>query len=178
MTHRNPMITYRRLQRSEQERFAEVDRSERITQAYRQHGRELELVAVDWHARPWSLPAILREWAPFLQDDCVLWGAFDGDALIGFCGYRPNVAPGTGQFALLHVSNQYRGRGIGRRLAEALFAYAHAQGTTALYVTATPTRNTVDFYLGLGFEPTDDPLPALLELEPDDIHMRMTIRAD
>ena len=109
------MITYRRMHRSEQARFAEVDRSERITQAYRQHGRELELVAVDW-------------------------------------------------------------------LAEALFAYARAQGAMTLYVTTTPTPSTGEFYLGLGFESTDDPLPTLLEveleLEPDDIHMRMTIRAD
>jgi len=167
------MITYRRLELSEKERFAEVDRSERITEAYRQKGTDLELVAVEWDASQWSLQGILKDWEAFLKDDCLLWGAFDGEILVGFCGYRPAIAPDTGQFTLLHVSKAYRRRGIGHRLAEMLIAYARKHEISVLYVTATPTRSTVDFYRGLGFHPTDEPLPELLEMEPDDIHMRM-----
>lgn len=167
------MIIYRRLMLSEKERFAEVDRSERITEAYRQKGAELEAVDVDWDAPPWSLPGILEAWDPFLKEGCLLWGAFDAELLVGFCGYRPNVAPDTGQFALLHVSKAYRRQGIGRRLAEMLIDHVRGQGISYLYVTATPTKGTVDFYRTLGFRPTDNPLSELLDMEPDDIHMRM-----
>ena len=58
-------------------------------------------------------------------------------------------------------------------LAEMLIHHVQEQEIPILYVTATPTMGTVDFYRSLGFRPTDQPLPELLELEPDDIHMRM-----
>lgn len=172
------MINYRRLQLSEKVRLAEVDRTERITEAYRQRGRDLEVMDVEWSVPPWSLQQILSAWDSFLQDECLLWGAFDGEVLVGFCGYRPDIAPGTGQFTLLHVSRLYRRQGIGRRLAGLLIDHAREQHVPTLYVTATPTRSTVDFYRSLGFRATDDPLPELLELEPDDVHMRMEIPLD
>jgi ribosomal protein S18 acetylase RimI-like enzyme len=171
------MITYRRLKLAEKERFAEVDRSERVTEVYRQKGSDLEIVNVDWVVPPWSLQEMLSEWDPFLKDECLLWGAFDGDLLVGFCGYRPNIAPAAGQFTLLHVSKAYRRRGIGNQLAKLLIDYVREQETSVLYVTATPTRSTVDFYRSLGFRPTDEPLPELLEMEPDDVHMRMEFSA-
>ena len=169
------MITYRRMKLSEIERIAEVDRTEHVAKAYRQIGDELEPFDVEWNAPPWSVPEMIEEWDLFLRDDCALWGAFDGERLVGFCGYRPNVAPGVGQFSLLHVSSTYRRQGIGRRLAETLFAHAKGEPITGLYLTATPTRGTVAFYGSLGFRPTDNPLPELLEMEPDDIHMVMAL---
>jgi len=171
------MITYRRLKLYEKGRFAEVDRSERITEAYRQKGRDLETDDVDWVVPRWSLQEILKEWDAFLKEGCLLWGAFDGDLLVGFCGFRPNIAPDTGQFTLLHVSKGYRRRGIGRQLAEMVIDHVREQKIPGLYVTATPTRGTVDFYRSLGFRPTDKPLPKLLEMEPDDIHMRMEFQS-
>ena len=40
-----------------------------------------------------------------------------------------------------------------------------------MVVSATPSLNTVRFYLGQGYAPMEEPLPELLELEPEDIHM-------
>jgi len=42
-------------------------------------------------------------------------------------------------------------------------------------VSATPSGPTVDFYRSRGFEPTDEPDPALFALEPDDIHMVLAL---
>ena len=44
-------------------------------------------------------------------------------------------------------------------------------GARRLYVSATPSGPTVEFYRSHGFEPTDEPDEALFALEPDDIHM-------
>jgi hypothetical protein len=41
-----------------------------------------------------------------------------------------------------------------------------------MVVSATPSANTVEFYLHLGFQPMAEPLPELFELEPEDIHLQ------
>jgi len=41
-----------------------------------------------------------------------------------------------------------------------------------MVVSATPSVNTVRFYLSRGFEPMAEPIPELHELEPEDIHMQ------
>ena len=42
-----------------------------------------------------------------------------------------------------------------------------------MVVSATPSLNTVRFYLHRGFEPWAEPLPELYEIfEPDDVHMQ------
>jgi hypothetical protein len=40
---------------------------------------------------------------------------------------------------------------------------------------ATPSENTVRFYLGRGYRPMARPLPELLGLEPEDVHMGRVI---
>jgi hypothetical protein len=40
-----------------------------------------------------------------------------------------------------------------------------------MVVSATPSVNTVRFYLRRGFEPMAEPLPELYDLEPEDVHM-------
>ncbi len=44
-----------------------------------------------------------------------------------------------------------------------------------LYISATPSENTINFYLRLGCVVTPEPNVDLLELEPDDIHLEYTI---
>ncbi len=167
------MIYYRQMELSEIERIAEIDRTEYVTKAYRQNGAELDLIDVEWDIGQWSAQEQLNEWDKYLQNNCVLWGAFEGDFLVGFCGYKPNIAPGMGLLALMYVSAAHRRQGIGRKLTEMLVEYGKEKQIASLYVTAEHTRGTVDFYSSLGFRPADRPLPELLEMEPDDIHMLM-----
>jgi hypothetical protein len=44
-----------------------------------------------------------------------------------------------------------------------------------MVVSATPSDNTVRFYLSRGFRPTAEPLAELFELEPEDVHMRKAL---
>jgi len=46
-----------------------------------------------------------------------------------------------------------------------------AAGDTQMVVSATPSVNTVRFYMGRGFRPTAEPLPELYALEPEDVHL-------
>ena len=75
----------------------------------------------------------------------------------------------------MHVSRAHRGRGVARRLIAMLAERAAALGATALYISATPTRNTVDAYLRIGARLADPPDPVLLAREPDDIHLLLPL---
>ena len=75
------------------------------------------------------------------------------------------------QLAYLYVSRTYRGRGVGMQLFDAAVSFAREAGAKALYVSAAPTENTVDFYLNRGCVLAPEPDPALLAAEPDDIHL-------
>jgi GNAT superfamily N-acetyltransferase len=160
-------------------RIGEVDRSEHITREYVQRGAALESRAVDIHAPRWtptgegdqSVPGLVAAWRPLLARGGTLIGAFAGDALVGFAIHRPDLAEATSNLAALYVSRDFRRRGVASRLLEEVVRLARAHGAARLYVSATPNGSAVGFYQRHGFEPTDDPHPAMLALEPDDIHM-------
>ncbi len=105
----------------------------------------------------------------------VLLGVFDGDRLAGFAVYDPSRPEGAVSLAALHVSRAHRGRGIGRTLTDEVVRLARAAGARRLYVSATPTRHTVDFYRKRGFEPLAVPDAKLFALEPDDIHLELKL---
>jgi ribosomal protein S18 acetylase RimI-like enzyme len=178
------MITIRRMQNSEIGRIAEIDRSQHVTKAYSvNRDGSLEPKDVDWHIPPWSMQGqhdhTVRAYIEGSQLilDCggVLFGAFDGEPLVGFAIYRPDLSHNTAQFAYLYVSNNYRNQGIGSKLTQRVIHLAKEDGAKRLYVSATPSAPTVDFYRSHGFEVTQEIDQQLYELEPEDIHMDKTL---
>lgn len=75
------------------------------------------------------------------------------------------------QLEFLHVGRPYRGIGIGKALFESAEAVAGRFGASGLYITATPSENTINFYRSRGCVVTPYPDARLLALEPEDIHM-------
>ena len=176
-----PMTTIRLMAGSELGRIAEIDRSEHIMQLYTSHGGVLELVDVDIRAPRWGEPGersvrdYVESWKQLLDGGGALIGAFDGDRLVGFAIYQPLLGEGFANFAVLHVTRTHRHNGIGCQLTKEVVRLARAEGAQRLYVSATPTRSTVDFYMRRGFSPLATPNERLFALEPDDIHMEMTL---
>ncbi|MFO7572065.1 MAG: GNAT family N-acetyltransferase [Gaiellaceae bacterium] len=177
MTDR-PEVVYRRLDRADLARLGEIDRTERIEALYVQFGERLERLEGDWSARAWlegvgehSVGAQRAACERLLDDGAVALGAFDGSRLVGIGIVLPHLRPGLAQLAFLHVSDGYRGAGIGRRLSDDLERAARDAGDTEIVVSATPSENTVRFYLRLAYSPMAEPLPELYELEPEDVHM-------
>jgi ribosomal protein S18 acetylase RimI-like enzyme len=134
----------------------------------------------DWSSPPWdaegdgehSVAAQRAALERQVEAGAIPVGAFAGHRLVGIGLVMPHVRPGIAQLAYLHVTNGYRGRGVGARLTEDLERLAREAGDSTIVVSATPSANTVRFYLGLGFEPMAEPLPELYELEPEDVHMQ------
>ena len=101
-------------------------------------------------------------------------GLFDGETLVGAAVLDGRPIDRCGdrlQLLFLHLSRAHRKRGLGRRLFDLAKTEAAARGARGLYISATPSQNTVDFYLRLGCRVTREPDPVLLAREPEDIHL-------
>jgi GNAT superfamily N-acetyltransferase len=173
-------ITYRRLVTADLTRIGEIDRTERIDIVYVQHGARLEQQLGDFSAPAWlaegegehSVAHQRAECERHLDAGGIALGAFVNGRLVGIGIVRPHIRPGIAQFAFLYVSNGHRAQGIGQHLSEELERLAREGGDTTMVVSATPSLNTVRFYLHQGFEPMAEPLPELYELEPEDVHLQ------
>jgi predicted N-acetyltransferase YhbS len=171
------MIHGRNLARGEIQRIWTIDRSEVIEGIYYLEDGALALKAEHFHARGWP-PNEAAIYTPLLEDCYIrggwFYGLFDGDQLVGvavlesrFIGQPPDQL----QLTFLHVGNGYRNQGLGRRLFELAADEAWRRGARRLYISATPSQRTINFYLGLGCTVTPEPDAELFALEPEDIHL-------
>jgi GNAT superfamily N-acetyltransferase len=169
-------VEYRALGRDDVERVWTIDRSERIERSYRYAGGRLHLepLVVDVPGFPEStLTTMTPQLYACVDGGGVLYGAFDGGALVGAAALgtaRVGTRRDLLQLLILFVSRAYRGQGIGATLFDQALADALARGARGLYVSATPTENTVHFYQGRGCTLADVPDPTLFADEPEDIH--------
>jgi GNAT superfamily N-acetyltransferase len=178
-----PGLTIRTLLFDELSRVAEINRTEHIDVLYQQRGTELVEQHGNWDAPAWlpsghgdhTVAAKVGELEGYCAKGGVAIGAFDGDALLGIAVVIPHLRPSVAQLAFLHVSEQHRGAGVGVALADEMDRIARGAGATSMVVSATPTGNTVRFYMGRGFRPVAEPDAQLLALEPDDVHMRKAL---
>ncbi len=75
------------------------------------------------------------------------------------------------QLKFLHVSDDSRGQRLDQHLFNLAAREAMQCGVKGLYISATPTENTINFYLKSGCQLTLEPDKVLLALEPEDIHL-------
>jgi GNAT superfamily N-acetyltransferase len=175
------MTTVREMAITEITRIAEIDRSEHITAQYKSCKGALNVIDVDIRAPRWGEPGerplqeYVDAWRALVEGGGVLLGAFDADRLVGVAIYDRMFCGEPARLAVLHVTRSHRGKGIGGALSSEVVRLARLDAAKRLYVSATPTRATVDFYLGEGFEPLATPNARLLALEPEDIHMAMSL---
>ena len=176
-------IEVKRLARAELSSVAEIDRTERIDLIYEQRGTALEERRGNWSSPAWdphghgehSVEAQLRALEHYADAGGIALGAFAKGRLAGIGVVVPHLRPEIAQLAFLHVSEAFRGTGIGRRLSDELDLIARDAGDTEIVVSATPSENTVRFYMSRGYELMARPLPELYELEPEDVHMRKAL---
>jgi GNAT superfamily N-acetyltransferase len=178
-----PPVEIRDLARSELSRIGEIDRTERIDVLFEQRGTELLARRGSWSAPAWdpdghgehSVAGKRLDLMHYADAGGIARGGFSGGRLVGIGVVVPHIRPSIAQLAFLHVSRDFRAVGLGSRLSVDLELVARRAGDTEIVVSATPSENTVRFYLGRGYRPMARPLPELLDLEPEDIHMGKVI---
>jgi predicted N-acetyltransferase YhbS len=175
------VITGRALKRDEVELVWKIDRSEVIASVYYLEADRLILKLERYEMTGWP-PGEAATYTPLLLD-CYdhggwFYGLFDQSFLVGvavlesrFIGRNHDLL----QLKFMHVSSACRGQGVGHRLFNLAAAKARILGAKGLYISATPSENTVNFYLRLGCVLTHDPDPELLRLEPEDIHLEYAL---
>jgi len=176
-----PAISGRVLSRDEIAEIWTIDRSEVVDTVYELRSGALALRGEHHDVRGWP-PGEPQKYTPILEachdHGGWLYGLFDGRRLVGAAVLEGRfIGPGADQLQLkfMHVGRSHRGRGLGRRLFERARVEALRRGAKRLYVSATPSQHTIDFYLRLGCVVTPEPDAELLELEPEDIHLEYAL---
>jgi predicted N-acetyltransferase YhbS len=153
-----------------------IDRRELVERIFELRNGELVSRPDPFDIRGWP-PGEPEKSAPILEAAFdrggAFLGVFESDRLVALA-VVDTLPLGTNgdlrQLTFLHVAHDYRRLGIGTELFEAAQALAKRQGASGLYVSATPSENTVSFYLNRGCRLIDEPDQELFALEPADIH--------
>jgi GNAT superfamily N-acetyltransferase len=177
------VVEFRRLDRNELSRVGEIDRTEHIAVLYSQRGTSLSERHGEWNASSWdpdgdgehSVASQVRAAEHYIDVGGVAMGAFDGGRLVGIGIVIPHLRSGVAQLAYLHVSARSRASGVGSHLCAQLDEIAREAGAAEMVVSATPSENTVRFYIGRGFQSMAEPFADLFELEPEDVHLSKTL---
>ncbi|WP_100158866.1 GNAT family N-acetyltransferase [Proteus columbae] len=167
----------RQLTRNEIPQVWEIDRTELIEKLYVLKEGTLLLSEHRFDMKGWPegeaehyTPVLLESFdrgAPF-------WGVFKLGQLVAAASVDPQKRGQNGtllQLSFLHVSHQQRGQGLARILFDYCVKYAKEKGAGGLYISSTPSENSVNFYQHLGCRLIDIPDPELYEREPEDIHL-------
>ena len=175
-------ITYRPLKANEIVKLQEIDRTEYIAEIYVFENGQLGLKPEPCLAGTFDadeLEKMIEQQQMLLANGGKVIGAFDGEKLVGITSVecvRRGVHKDYCKMDILYVSHALRGKRIGRRLVQECKSVAINFGASKLYISATPTKATVDFYLSLGATLAKELDPKLFELEPLDIHLELEVQ--
>ncbi len=168
--------------REECGRLAEIDRGESIREEYVVRGGVLALEPCHIDAEGWA-PGHLVELIGRLRDVVdaggEVVGAFLDGRVIAMAALDPRPIGGDDdvmELTVLFVDRSHRGRGIGSALVRQVARAAEHRGASTLYISATPTRATVDAYLRMGACLAPVPDPDHLAAEPLDVHLVLALR--
>jgi predicted N-acetyltransferase YhbS len=176
------MIKEKLLSRNEIRNIWEIDRSEVIKGIYYLRNGKLVLEPEHYDLKGW--PSDEEEKYYPILEECFdrggwFYGLFQRNKMIGavvldnkFITFNNNYL----QLKFLHISHNYRGKGLGRKLFELASNEARKRQAKYLYISATPSENRINFYLRLGCKIMSVPDKDLFQLEPEDIHLEYDLR--
>ncbi len=176
------MIKYRELIRDEIELIRGIDRSEIIRGVYHYDKGSIRLEEVYQKNDGFPEEELLKNIKNLnhlLDSNGKIYGAFKENELIGMSALGMNPVGKLQDklpLEILYTSQNSRGLGVGSTLMKMVTEEVIRQGYDKLYISATPTINTVDFYIKKGAVITKDPDPIILEIEWDDIHLELDLK--
>ena len=171
----------RKLRRNEIAKIWTLDRGEVVENTYSLQNGNLVLQPKHYEILDWPAGQI-EKYTPILID-CLerggtFYGMFQDKELIGV-SVLDNKYIGRNkdqlQLKFMYVSRSYRRHGIGKKLFKKTVETANKMKAKKLYVSASPSENTINFYVNLGCRVTQDINQELFELEPKDIHLEYVI---
>ena len=171
----------RAVKRKEIDNIRNIDRSEIINQIYYHKNENLVLKKKYYNILGWDHNEIERN-INNLYDLYDRGGSFLGlfqeERIVGVVALECNFIGSNNdqlQVVFLHIDKNYRKQGYGKILMNQTKERAKELGAKKLYISATPSKNTIDFYMHLGCKLASEINADLYQLEPYDIHLEMII---
>lgn len=175
------MIDYHKLHRADIQKIWSIDRTEKIEAQYYFQSGELKLRAVKIDVSGWPVGEP-EKYTPILERyyelEGWLYGAFDRQTLVGIVVLGDSfISAARDQLELkfLYVDREYRKQLLGQSLFNLAVQEAAKRDAKSMYISATPTKRTIDFYIRMGCILAKEPDAKLYELEPEDIHLEYYI---
>lgn len=172
---------FRKMLPGQLEQIREIDRAEKLFASYVYRDGRLELVPGDRTVKGFDeteLAMLIERQKALIAAGGIVVGAFDQEELIGVASIEKKRSGSLLQYCkmdILYTSRMYRGKHIGIQLLDIIKKIAIDFGAQKLYISATPTKYTVDFYLSQGAGLTTEVDQELFALEPDDIHLELVL---
>lgn len=113
-----------------------------------------------------------------IQSGGTVAGAFVNNALVGFASVQNGFFGKNNEYLELeyiHVSNEYRHCGIGKKLFELCSRSARDMGARKLYISAHPAVETQGFYDAMGCVPAIEINKEIYAREPLDIQLERAL---
>ena len=108
----------------------------------------------------------------------MVYGAFENGKLKGFCSVEPVFFGSNGQYlelSSIHVSQDCRGKGMGRHLLDAAKQWAKAKNARKLYISAHSSVESQAFYRAMGCREAEEYSRAHVEKEPWDCQLELDV---
>ena len=113
-----------------------------------------------------------------LDSGGAVFGDFENGVLKGFASVEAEFTGSRGQYlelSCIHVSEEYRGRGIGRALMARAKQWAKAAGAKKLYISAHSAVESQAFYDAMGCREAEEYNPLSVEKEPCDCQLELPL---
>ncbi|MBA7562332.1 hypothetical protein ES708_03984 [subsurface metagenome] len=171
----------RDIKREEIKEIRELDISEIVEQIYYYRNGRLVLEDEYYDIKNWVLEELeqyIRDLYDLYDQGGIFYGAFINHKLIGIIALGSKFIGSNNdqlRVVFLYVDHNYRDKGLGTNLMNLVIKRARNMGAKKLYISATPSKHTIEFYVGLGCKIASEINPELFKLEPEDIHLELLI---
>jgi GNAT superfamily N-acetyltransferase len=134
---------------------------------------------VDWIRKHFAMEApdyelLDRPDEAIIQPGGRIFMAFEGDRAVGCCALVP-VAPGVFELAKMTVAEEFRGRGVGRRILDHAVDQARRAGASRLVLeTNHKLEDAIHLYQSAGFRHVE--AGASSSYGRADVHMALNLR--
>lgn len=151
-------------------------RRQEVRECWRRVDGQWRLLPIAY-VEDWDLEARRNRAGIILQgirEGGLAYGAWEDGRIAGFARLALPLFGSENQYidlAQFHVSEPYRGRGIGRELFRMACAGARELGASKLYISAHSARETMAAYRALGCVEAAEVNRALVEKEPCDVQL-------
>ncbi len=175
-------VNYKELKLSEIDEalFTGFDRYQEVTRCWRKEKGEWILKDIpfieQWNPEEYN--RLITHLQNTIKAGGAVFGAFLDDVLIGFTSVENDLLGSHKEYlqlSELHISNGYRGLGIGKKLFSLICGQAKEMGAGKLYISAHSSQETQAFYQAMGCVEAAEYNDSLVAKEPYDCQLEYSL---